>query len=142
MKPMSERNPIAVGAVGCSLVAAALLGALNYDKLPLFDRSRDYAAYFEDAAGLRPDSPVEVSGLRVGQVSRITLDGNQVLVNFRLDDGIQVGDRSEAAIKTKTLLGAKFIEITPRGEGHQSAPIPIERTTSPTSLPTRWVTCR
>ncbi|CAA0105473.1 Uncharacterised protein [Mycolicibacterium vanbaalenii] len=134
MKPMSERNLIVVGTIGCSLVAAALIGALNYDKLPFIDGNRHYAAYFEDAAGLRPDSPVEVSGFRVGQVSRITLDGNRVLVNFNLDDGIHVGDRSEAAIKTKTLLGAKFVEITPRGEGQQSAPIPMERTTSPYQL--------
>ncbi|GAB3216583.1 MCE family protein [Mycolicibacterium hippocampi] len=131
---MSERNLIVVGTIGCSLVAATLFGALNYDKLPFIDGNRDYSAYFEDAAGLRPDSPVEVSGFRVGQVSGITLDGNRVLVNFNLDDGIHVGDRSEAAIKTKTLLGAKFIEITPRGEGQQSAPIPMERTTSPYQL--------
>lgn len=134
MKPMTERNPIVVGAVGCSLVAATLVGALNYDKLPFIEGSRSYSAYFAEAAGLRPDSPVEVSGYRVGQVSQIRLDGNRVLVNFRLDKGIQVGDRSEASIKTKTLLGAKFIEIMPRGEGQQTEPIPIERTTSPYQL--------
>ena len=77
---------------------------------------------------------VEVSGVRVGQVTRITIDGNRVLVSVNLEDGIHVGDRSEAAIKTKTLLGAKFVEITPRGEGQQSAPIPMERTTSPYQL--------
>lgn len=134
MRPMSERNPIIVGTIGCVFVAAVLLGTLNYDKLPFIDGDREYSAYFADAAGIRPDSPVEVSGLRVGQVSSVALDGTRVLVSFHLDKGIQVGDRSEAAIKTKTVLGAKFIEIAPRGDGQQSAPIPLERTTSPYQL--------
>lgn len=39
------------------------------------------------------------------------------------------------AIKTKGLLGSKFLDVTPRGEGRLEGPIPIERTTSPYQLP-------
>ena len=78
---------------------------------------------------------VQVSGVKVGQVRSITLDGPRVLVSFTVDDAIEVGDRSEAAIKTKSLLGAKFLELTPRGEGTQSGTIPVERTSSPYQLP-------
>jgi phospholipid/cholesterol/gamma-HCH transport system substrate-binding protein len=131
---MTERNPIVVGVIGCAVVAAVLLGALNYDKLPFINRDKGYSAYFADAAGLQPDAPVEVSGLRVGQVSSIDLDGSRVLVTFVLDKGIQLGDRTEAAIKTKTLLGAKFVDVTPRGGGRLSGTIPLERTTSPYQL--------
>ncbi|RWA19682.1 hypothetical protein MELE44368_20285 [Mycolicibacterium elephantis DSM 44368] len=116
------------------LTAAAVLGTLNYDRLPLIDGTREYSAYFADAAGLRPDSPVEVAGLRVGQVSSIALDGDRVFVRFDVDKDVEVGERTEAAIKTKTVLGAKFIEVTPRGGGRQSGPIPLERTTSPYQL--------
>ncbi len=134
MKPMIERNLLVVGVVGAALTGVVLLGALNYDKVPFASGTRDYTAYFEDAAGLRPDSPVEVSGLRVGQVSDIALDGTRVVVKFNVDKKVQVGDRSEAAIKTKTVLGAKFIEVAPHGDGQQSDPIPLERTTSPYQL--------
>ena len=58
-----------------------------------------------------------------------------MLVTFNVDDDIEVGDRTEAAIKTKSLLGAKFLEVTPRGEGTQSGTIPVERTSSPYQLP-------
>lgn len=134
MNELTARNPLKIGVIGSLITAAALVGVLNYDKLPFVSGSRDYSAYFADAAGLRPDSSVEVSGLRVGQVSSIDLDGDRVLVRFHIDGDVQVGDRSEAAIKTKTVLGAKFIEVTPRGGGRQSGSIPIARTTSPYQL--------
>ena len=58
-----------------------------------------------------------------------------MLVKFTVADSIRLGDRTEAAIKTKSLLGAKILEVTPRGDNSQSGPIPIERTASPYQLP-------
>ncbi|PRC46541.1 mammalian cell entry protein, partial [Mycobacterium sp. ITM-2017-0098] len=43
--------------------------------------------------------------------------------------------RTEAAIKTKGLLGTKILEVVARGEGQQDGTIPIDRTTSPYQLP-------
>lgn len=134
MRPMSERNPLTLGMVGSALTATVLLGTLNYDKLPFINGAEDYSAYFAEAAGLRPDSPVEVSGVRVGQVSSVDLDGARVLVKFTVDDDLPLGDRTEAAIKTKSALGAKFLEVTPRGQGRHPGTIPLERTTSPYQL--------
>lgn len=134
MRPMSERNPLIVGLVGSGITGAILLGALNYDKLPFIASTKDYSAYFADAAGLRPDAPVEVAGVRVGQVEGIGLDGTRVFVKFTVDKGVLLGDRTEAAIKTKTLLGAKYVEVSPRGQGQLSGSIPLERTTSPYQL--------
>ena len=79
--------------------------------------------------------PVQVSGLRVGEVSSIELDGPQVLVKFTSTTTSALGDRTEAAIKTKSLLGSKILEVTPRGDGAAAGPIPLERTTSPYQLP-------
>jgi virulence factor Mce-like protein len=44
-----------------------------------------------------------------------------------------VGDRSEAAIKIETVLGAKYLALVPRGAGEldPDQPIPVERTASP-----------
>lgn len=134
MKPMTERNPLVVGVVGVTMVGAVLLGALNFKSLPFINGANDYSAYFADAAGLQPDAPVQVAGLRVGQVSSISLDGPRVLVKFDVDKDVRLGDRTEAAIKTKTVLGAKFVDLVPRGQGGQSGPIPLDRTTSPYQL--------
>jgi len=135
MKYFSERNPVVVGAVGVVVVAGAVVASLTYSKLPLFKSGRDYSAYFAEAGGLLPGTAVQVSGLKAGKVNSIALDGARVLVNFEVDKHIRLGDRTEAAIKTKSVLGAKILEITTRGGGRLSGPIPLERTTSPYQLP-------
>ena len=135
MKSFAERNPFVIGAVGVGLIIAVILGGLNYDKLPFFNSSRDYSAHIAEAGGLIPGSPVQVSGLRVGKVETIKLDGPQVLVSFSVDKNIRLGDRTEAAVKTKSLLGAKILEVAPRGDGVQSGPIPLERTRPAYQLP-------
>ena len=62
-----------------------------------------------------------MSGLHAGQVTSIELDGQRVLVKFKVDKNIRLGDRTEAAIKTKSLLGTKYLEVTPRGDGQPIA---------------------
>lgn len=85
--------------------------------------------------GLRTGNTVEVSGYPVGKVSSIELDEPGARVTFKVDKNIRLGERTEAAIKTKGLLGSKFVEVMPRGEGHLTGPIPVERTMSPYQLP-------
>jgi phospholipid/cholesterol/gamma-HCH transport system substrate-binding protein len=135
MKFFSERNPMIIGAVGVALIAGMAAAALNYDKLPFFNDNKHYSAFFAEAGGLIPGAAVQVSGLRVGQVERVTLDGPQVLVAFNVDRHLRIGDRTEAAVKTKSLLGAKILELTPRGDGELSDTIPLERTTPAYQLP-------
>jgi len=135
MKSFSERNQLLVGAIGVGLVAVIVVVGLQYKRLPFFDSGRQYSAYFTEAGGLRSGAPVQVAGFRVGEVSDIALDGSRVLITFDIDKSVQLGDRTEAAIKTKSLLGAKVLEITPRGDGQLSEAIPTERTTPPYQLP-------
>ena len=78
MKSFAERNPFVIGAVGVGLTLAVTLAALNYDKVPFFNQAKDYSAYFAEAGGLIPGAPVQVSGLRVGKVDSVDLDGPKV----------------------------------------------------------------
>jgi phospholipid/cholesterol/gamma-HCH transport system substrate-binding protein len=135
MKSFAERSPLMLGTVGIVAVAGIGAAALEYQRLPFFDRGKSVAAYFSDAGGLRTDNTVEVSGYPVGKVSSIELDGPGVLVKFKVGNDIRLGDRTEVAIKTKGLLGSKFLDVMPRGEGGLHGPIPIERTMSPYQLP-------
>ncbi|KQH79690.1 mammalian cell entry protein [Mycobacterium gordonae] len=135
MKYFSERNPLVVGAVGVVVVAAAVVTALTYSKLPFFKSAKEYSAYFAEAGGLLIGTAVQVSGYKAGKVDSIALDGPRVLVTFEVDKHIRLGERTEASIKTKSLLGAKILEVTPRGDGRLRGPIPLERTTSPYQLP-------
>lgn len=135
MKSFAERNRLAIGTVGIVVVAAVALAALQYQRLPFFNQGTRVSAYFADAGGLRTGNTVEVSGYPVGKVSSISLDGPGVLVEFKVDTDVRLGNRTEVAIKTKGLLGSKFLDVTPRGDGRLDSPIPIERTTSPYQLP-------
>jgi phospholipid/cholesterol/gamma-HCH transport system substrate-binding protein len=136
VKSFSERNPTLIGAVGIAITAAVVLAALQYNKLPIFTwQKEEYSAYFAESSGLSPGAHVRVSGFQVGAVASVDLDGPRVLITFNVDKKIRLGDRTEAAIKAKGLLGAKVLEVTPRGDGQLSTPIPIERTTPAYQLP-------
>jgi phospholipid/cholesterol/gamma-HCH transport system substrate-binding protein len=135
MKTFSERSPVIIGLIGITAVVVIALAALNYQKLPFFAQGKTYSAEFADAGGLFTGAAVEVSGFPAGKVSSIELDGSRVFVTFWVDRSIHVGERSEARIRAKSLLGTKVLEVLPRGDDTLVDTIPIDRTTSPYQLP-------
>jgi phospholipid/cholesterol/gamma-HCH transport system substrate-binding protein len=134
VRSFSERNQLVVGIVGLALTIGIVLGSLNYDRLPFF-QGKEYSAYFAEAGGLTTGEAVQVSGFKVGEVQAVELRGPLALVKFTVAKNIRLADRTEAAIKTRGLLGTKILEVTSRGEGQQEGTIPVERTTSPYQLP-------
>lgn len=135
MKAFEDRNPLVIGAIGLLSTAGIAVAALNYDRIPILTAPHTYSAYFVEAGGLAEGSDVQVAGLEVGKVVGVVLDGPRVLVTFKVDRDVRLGDRSEAAVKTKALLGNKTLEIAPRGTGRLTDPIPLERTTPAYQLP-------
>ncbi|MCV7222082.1 MCE family protein [Mycolicibacterium elephantis] len=135
MKSFSERNVVVIGLIGIAVMAVTVVLAVQFKKLPFVTSYHEHSAYFADASGLPSGAEVLVSGFEVGEVTGIRLDGTQVLVTFGVDKNIHLGELTEAAIKTKSLLGAKVLEVTPRGEAELSQPIPAERTVPAYQLP-------
>jgi phospholipid/cholesterol/gamma-HCH transport system substrate-binding protein len=131
-KPFRDRNPVIIGAVSLTVIAALVFLAFNAQSLPLIGGGTVYRAQFSEAAGLQPDDPVRVAGVKVGKVESLALENGAVTVEFRVSDAF-VGDRSEAAIKIETVLGAKYLALVPRGSSEldPEKPIPLERTASP-----------
>jgi phospholipid/cholesterol/gamma-HCH transport system substrate-binding protein len=135
MNRLNQRKPLVIGALGIAVLLIATWAGINYDKLLSLLTTKVYSAYFAEAGGLETGNLVQVSGFKVGEVSSIALDGPRVLVTFRVPDDIQLGDRTEAAVKLRSALGTKLLEITPRGDGQLTGPIPLERTTPAYQLP-------
>lgn len=135
VKATDRRSPFVLGVMGTVILACVTVVAFQYNKLPFIKDTDDYAAYFAEAGGIKPGNTVRVSGMGVGRVSDLRLEGTKVRVGFTVRKGVELGDRTEAAIKTETILGAKMLELTPRGSGQLSSTIPVERTTSPYELP-------
>jgi phospholipid/cholesterol/gamma-HCH transport system substrate-binding protein len=133
MKRLRDRNQAAVGGVTLTLLVLLVLAAFYSDKLPVIgNNSTTYSAYFSDSAGLAASDDVQVAGVNVGEVERVELDGDQVLVDFTVRD-VQLGDRTRVSIQVKTLLGEKSLALEPAGTEEQDSgtPIPRERTTTP-----------
>jgi phospholipid/cholesterol/gamma-HCH transport system substrate-binding protein len=131
-----EKNPIPIAIVGIALIVLTLVGSFNLNKLPIpgLGGQRQYKAAFSQAAGIAPENEVRVAGVRVGSVTGVSLDlpNKQVLVTFEVK-GVDLGDQTKAAVKLKTLLGTKYLELTPAGSGEleEGSVIPLDRTTVP-----------
>ena len=73
-------------------------------------------AVFPGVGGLKTGAIVEIAGVEVGRVKSIKLDeGYQARVVLDLNKGVALQDDSMASIKTKGLLGEKYVEIVPGG---------------------------
>lgn len=78
-------------------------------------RSYTILAEFEKAGGIKAGAVVEIAGVEVGSIKNIRLTNNAALVELTLDDTVKIYDDAIASIKTKGLIGEKFIQITPGG---------------------------
>lgn len=133
MKALGTRDPFRIGVV--AIAVGGLVGGLIVLASALSFGTRDYTAVLEHTAGLRVGEDVQVSGVSVGEVRDIELVGGQIRVGFALDDAIELGPETTAAVKVATLLGTHYLEVDPAGEGRlEDDTIPLARTTVPFNL--------
>jgi phospholipid/cholesterol/gamma-HCH transport system substrate-binding protein len=85
----------------------------------LGDNTYSLFARFTTVSGLRAGSPVDMLGIEVGRVGRLTMDqkDQKVVVEMRIPKDIKVYDDAIASIKTEGLLGDMFLSIDPGGAG-------------------------
>ena len=73
-------------------------------------------AKFTNVGGLKEGANVEIAGVEVGRVKKITLDKDyQAKVWMLIYPGVKIQEDAIAAVKTKGLIGEKYVEITPGG---------------------------
>ena len=70
-------------------------------------------AVFSDIGGLRDGAPVEVAGIEVGQVVGIRLEDYEARVVLRVNPGLVLREDTIVSVKTRGLIGEKFIQISP-----------------------------
>jgi phospholipid/cholesterol/gamma-HCH transport system substrate-binding protein len=70
---------------------------------------------FPSVGGLKPGSSVEIAGVEIGRVESIGLADYQARVVLRLQGDVKLQEDSIASIKTKGLIGEKFVRISPGG---------------------------
>lgn len=72
-------------------------------------------ADFSTTAGLKNGSSIEIAGVEVGRVTSIQLANYQARVVMSIRNGIKLTEDSIASIKTRGLIGEKFLQISPGG---------------------------
>lgn len=105
--------------VGLFLIAGILcLGYLSIKlgRMEVFGgRGYDIYALFSNSGGLKTGSSVMIAGVEVGRIRSITLEDYQARVVMSVAAGIEIQEDAIASIKTRGLIGERFIEISPGG---------------------------
>ncbi|GAA3528166.1 MlaD family protein [Nocardioides daeguensis] len=138
----AHRDDVRRFAIGVVTVTIGLLIAYvgvtvqGGGKLPL-KKYTDVRADFATVGTLKPQQKVTVKGVRVGVVSDIEYVDGHARVTLRLDGDRDVYRDATARVGNESALGKKYVDLDPgtaaAGE-LGSAPIPVERTTDPSSL--------
>ena len=86
-----------------------------------FGRAEGYEVYIrlDSAAGLDNDASVRVAGVEIGRVKGIVLQNNKAKVVLRINPDVKIGKDFTAVLKTKGLLGERYVELIP---GSPNAP--------------------
>ncbi len=100
------------------LIGVICLGYLSF-KLGKMEvvgtKGYDISAVFSNSGGIKVGSGIVIAGVDVGRVRHITLDHYQARVVMHFPTAVKIQEDSIASIKTKGLIGEKYIEITPGG---------------------------
>jgi phospholipid/cholesterol/gamma-HCH transport system substrate-binding protein len=68
-------------------------------------------AKFTSVSGLAQNGRVEIAGVEVGRIKDIHLANGQAVVDLMLNPGLNLRQDAEAKIRTKGMLGEKYIDL-------------------------------
>ncbi|HUO07876.1 MAG TPA: outer membrane lipid asymmetry maintenance protein MlaD [Phycisphaerae bacterium] len=116
-----DRTPTRDFMVGVFVLAGIL--ALAYLSISIGGiswpggRELKLSAGFDEIGGLAVGAPVVISGVRVGEVSRISLDnGYRARVDLDLQGDLKLPDDTTASIVTSGMLGDRYISLQLGGD--------------------------
>ncbi len=113
-------------AVVCVLVVLTAL------RSPVTGTASRYTATFSDVSGLYVGDDVRISGVQVGKVETIRLDGQLAKVDFTAQVDHPVFEDTVAAVRYQTLIGQRYVELVQPAEPSPRLPeggtIPLDQT--------------
>ncbi len=74
-------------------------------------------AQFNTASGLKAGSTVEIAGVEVGRIRGITLNEDRAMVKLAVNNTVKLYTDTIASIKTRGIIGEKFLALSPGGGG-------------------------
>ena len=79
-------------------------------------------ALFNSATGLKAGATVEVAGVEVGRVKGIGLKEDRAMVRLSVHNGTKLYSDTIASIKTRGIIGEKYLSLSPGGGGDPLKP--------------------
>ncbi len=70
-------------------------------------------ANFDNVSGLKTGDNVEIAGVAVGKVLSISLKQERARVEMRIDQGVQIDEDAIAAVRTRGIIGDKYVAVSP-----------------------------
>jgi len=93
--------------------------AFNLGEMTLFSDAKrmTITAAFDNISGVKKGSSVQIAGVPVGTVTRVTLnDQNVGQVSMKVDNTLKIPVDSMASVKSQGIVGDKYIQITLGGD--------------------------
>lgn len=104
-------------AVGLFVIAGILCLAwlsVKLGKLEVLETGTvPVIAEFTSVSGLKAGAAVEIAGVEVGKVVSITEKEYKALVTMKLRNGIPLQEDAIASIRTRGLIGDKYVSLAP-----------------------------
>lgn len=98
-----------MAGIACLAYLSLRLGKLEIgggDHVPV-------VAEFSSVAGLRGGAAVEIAGVEVGKIDSITIRDYKAVVRMRIRKGIGLQEDTIASVRTRGLIGDKYISLSP-----------------------------
>ena len=95
--------------LGCLIYLAVHLG-----KMEVFGQGYQVSASFDNISGLKTGAAVEVAGVEVGRVENIMVTpDNRAKLQLSINPDIILKEDAIASIRTKGIIGDKYIKLSP-----------------------------
>jgi phospholipid/cholesterol/gamma-HCH transport system substrate-binding protein len=88
--------------------------AIRLGKLEVMGNT-GYVVYadFSSVAGLKPGDPVEIAGVKVGRIEGLRLVDDRARLTLRIDESVKLPEDTIASVRSRGLIGDKFVLLSP-----------------------------
>ena len=135
MRSLQPSNRVRIGFMGTLILTLVVVVGQSFTSAPMLFAQPKYYGQFANTGQLNKGNKVRITGVVVGKVEGLKIDGDHVLIEFSTG-GNTIGTESRLAIKTDTILGKKVLEIEPRGSQtlRPGGVLPLSQSTTPYQL--------
>jgi phospholipid/cholesterol/gamma-HCH transport system substrate-binding protein len=109
-----------VGALLLAGIVVAVWAAFSFGGGGPKDAQR-FVLLFDSALGLSEDNTVAIAGVKVGVVEGIHVEGGLAKVDVAIDKDVAVNIDASAAVRQKTLLGERYVDVNPGTSSQRAA---------------------